>query len=141
MDFSMKNILAVDLGEKRIGLSYNRGTGFAFPFKVLASEGQNKNIENILEVAHQTDAQIIVLGLPLRLDNTVKSEAQKVIFLREKLARRFEGEVVLFDERLTTQEAEKRLLETDVSRKKRKMVIDQLAATIILQTYIDHNQP
>lgn len=133
----MKRILAVDIGEKRIGLSYNRGTTLASPLKVIASASQKQNIENLLQVAQQIQADVIVLGLPLRLNNSVKSEAQKIVKLRESLAKRFTGEVVLFDERLTTQEAEKRLVEIDMSRKKRKMVIDQLAATIILQTYID----
>ena len=136
----MENILAVDIGEKRIGLSYNRGTTFAFPLKMIDSESPRKNIENILEAARQIQADTIVLGLPLRLNNSVKIEAQKVIDLRDQIAGHFLGEVVLFDERLTTQEAKKRLLEIDMSRKKRKAVIDQLAATIILQTYIDHIQ-
>jgi len=107
---------------------------------VISSENLKKNVENIIEVAQQVQAEVIVLGLPLRLNNSVKSEAQKIIEFRELLTKRFPGEVVLFDERLTTKEAEKRLLEADVSRKKRKMVIDQLAATIILQTYIDSTQ-
>ena len=136
----MKNILAVDLGEKRIGLAYNRGTCFAFPLKVLPNQGQNHAVENILAIAQEINAETIVLGFPLRLNNAVKIEAQKVLQFKEKLARRFTGDVVLFDERLTTQEAEKRLLETDVSRKKRKTVIDQLAAAIILQAYIDHQE-
>ena len=97
-------------------------------------------MENILAIAQEINAETIVLGFPLRLNNTVKIEAQKVLQFKEKLARRFTGDVVLFDERLTTQEAEKRLLEADVSRKKRKTVIDQLAASIILQAYIDHQE-
>ena len=136
----MKKILAIDIGEKRIGLSYNQGTSFAFPLKVIPSEGLKKNVESILQIAQQIQAEIIVLGLPLRLNNSVKNEAQKIIKFRELLSSYFPGEVVLFDERLTSKEAEKRLLEADVSRKKRKMVIDQLAATIILQTYIDSTQ-
>ena len=136
----MKRILAVDIGEKRIGLSYNRGTTLASPLKVIASASQKQNIENLLQVAQQIQAEVIVLGLPLRLNNSVKSEAHKIIEFRELLIKRFPGEVVLFDERLKTKEAEKRLMEADVSRKKRKMVIDQLAATIILQTYIDSTQ-
>ncbi|NLJ48548.1 MAG: Holliday junction resolvase RuvX [Candidatus Atribacteria bacterium] len=136
----MKKILAVDIGEKRIGLSYNRGTSFATPLKVIPSESLKKNVKNIIQIAQQIQAEIIVLGLPLRLDHSIKNEAQKIIKIRELLSNCFPGEVVLFDERLTTKEAEKRLLEADVSRKKRKMVIDQLAATIILQTYIDSTQ-
>lgn len=136
----VKKILAVDIGEKRIGLSYNRGTSFASPLKVISSESLKKNVVHIIEVAQQIQAEVIVLGLPLRLNNSAKSEAQKIMAFRELLTKGFPGEVVLFDERLTTKEAEKRLLEADVSRKKRKMVIDQLAATIILQTYIDSTQ-
>ena len=80
-----------------------------------------------------------MLGYPKNMNNTLGERGEKTLLFKEKLEARLKIPVVIWDERLSTVAAEGFLLEADVSRKKRKQVIDKLAATIILQNYLDAN--
>ncbi|MEI6157540.1 MAG: Holliday junction resolvase RuvX, partial [Atribacterota bacterium] len=110
----MKKMMALDLGEKRMGIALNRGTRFAFPWQVFSSGTVKENINTILDIVRQLDIETIVIGFPIRLNTAIKEEAQRVLRFKEELGKYFPGEIVLFDERLTTKEAEKRLLEMDL---------------------------
>lgn len=131
----MKRIMAVDWGEKRIGVAFNQGTSLSFPYKVIEVESE-EGINQVLAVAQELKAEVIVVGLPLRLDASFLQEAQKIERFKNKLEQSFGGKVVLWDERLSTKEAEKRLIEADLSRKKRKKVIDKVSAALVLETYL-----
>lgn len=131
----MKRVMAIDWGEKRIGVAFNQGTGFSFPGEVIEAGGQ-KGVDRVLALARELKAEVIVVGLPLRLDASLRREAQKVEEFKGELEKHFAGEVVLWDERLSTKEAEKRLIEADLSRKKRKKVVDKVSAALILETYL-----
>ncbi len=133
----MKRVMAIDWGEKRIGVAFNQGTGFSFPCKVIEAEGE-EGVNKVLALAEELKAEVIVIGLPLHLDASFREEARKVEKFKKKLEQSFGGEVVLWDERLSTKEAEKRLIEADLSRKKRRKVVDKVSAALILETYLSH---
>ena len=130
----MKRVVAFDIGEKRTGVAFNRGSPVAFPQRVLKGEG---HIDALLAVAFELGAEEILIGLPLRTDGLSGEKARKIEALKEEIEKVFPGKVVLWDERFSTREVEKRLIEAGVRRKARKETTDQLAATLILQAYLD----
>src|SRR5699024_5187379 len=96
--------------------------------------------EELRQIIEQYEISRIIVGLPKNMDGSIGERAKITKIYANRLARHFSISVELFDERLSTMSAERTLLEADVSRKKRGKVIDQLAATIILQNYLDkHN--
>lgn len=132
----MKRVMAVDWGEKRIGVAFNQGTSFSFPYKVIEVESEEEGVNQVLALAQELKAEVIVVGLPLHLNASFLGEAQRIENFKNRLEQSFEGKVVLWDERLSTKEAEKRLIEADLSRKKRKKVIDKISAALVLETYL-----
>jgi putative Holliday junction resolvase len=91
----------------------------------------------LLQLAAEREVTEIVVGLPLELDGRAGHRAMRVQVLVDALTEAFEGPVSLFDERLSTRAAEQVLLEADLSRQKRKKVVDKVAAAVILQAYLD----
>ncbi|MBN4074527.1 Holliday junction resolvase RuvX, partial [bacterium AH-315-E09] len=79
----------------------------------------------------------IVIGLPKNMNGSIGPQGEKTLEFANRIKKRFRAEVIMWDERLTTKAAERMLIEADVSRKKRKTVIDKVAATYILQGYLD----
>ena len=130
-------ILALDVGSVRIGVALSGPMGmFASGLTVLpAKEPWMDKLELIIkehEVSH------IVVGLPVRTDGTDGPEVKKMLGVVEKLKKRFDGIAVeTCDERFTTSIAEKALIEGDVSRKGRRERIDMVAATLLLQGYLE----
>lgn len=131
----MKRVMALDVGERRIGVAVNRGVQCAFPYTVLLREGK-EDVARILALARELEVDTIVVGLPIRTDASLKKEAESVLDFVEALKRRFPGKVELFDERFSTREAERRLIELETSRAKRKRLIDKISAALILEAYL-----
>ena len=131
--------LGLDLGTKTLGLAMSDKTNFiASPYRVLRWDGENyellfKDLDTIIKDNSITD---LVLGLPKNMNNTLGFAAERSLKFKEALESRYNMEVHLIDERLSTMEATNYLLEADVSRKKRKQVVDGVAASIILDTYL-----
>jgi len=131
--------LGLDLGTKTLGLAMSDKTNFiASPYRVLRWDGENyellfKDLDNIIKDNNITD---LVLGLPKNMNNTLGFAAERSLKFKEALEGRYSMEVHLIDERLSTMEATNYLLTADVSRKKRKQVVDGVAASIILDTYL-----
>ena len=96
-----------------------------------------QTLARIEELAAEYQAEKIVLGLPKNMNNTIGERAEKTLEFREMLERRTGLQVVMWDERLTTVEAERTLMEASVRRENRKQYLDQLAAVFILQGYLD----
>jgi putative Holliday junction resolvase len=96
-----------------------------------------KTLARIEEIVREYKAEKIVLGFPKNMNNTLGERAEKTIELKEKLERRTGLEVILWDERLTTVEAERTLMESGVRRENRKKYVDKIAAVFILQGYLD----
>ncbi len=131
----MKRVMALDVGEKRIGVAMNWGTSCAFPYTVILRKGK-EDITVILSLAREYAIDTIVLGLPRRTDGTLGKEAEALQGFAEELRRRFPGEVVLWDERFSTKEAEKHLIALDTTRSRRKKLVDKIAACLILEAYL-----
>ncbi len=93
--------------------------------------------ENIKKIIDKYSVEKIILGLPKNMNGSFGMQAQKALSFAEKLKSSFQLPVELEDERLSTSKAEKFLIETDRSRKKRKKVIDKMSAVIILQSFLD----
>ena len=131
--------LGLDLGTRTLGLALSDKTNtIASPYKTLRWDGEDydllfKDLDNIIKDNQVTD---LVLGLPKNMNNTLGFASERSINFQKALEDRYNIKVYLVDERLTTVMAENTLLEADMSRQKRKKVIDEIAASIILDTYL-----
>jgi putative holliday junction resolvase len=131
-------ILAVDYGEKRIGLAVSDELGItASPLMTLVSRSDDETVRQIAQLASKLRVTQIVVGLPRRTDAQEGEMERKVKAFAEKLRQAVSVPVVLFDERFTTRIAEQVLLEADLSRRKRKQIRDRLAAVILLQSFLE----
>lgn len=131
--------LGLDLGTKTLGLALgDKSNTIASPYRVLRWDGENydllfKDLDMIIDDNGITN---LVLGLPKNMNNTLGFAAERSLKFKEALEKRYSLEVTLIDERLSTVEATNYLLDADMSRKKRKKVVDGVAASIILDTYL-----
>lgn len=133
--------LGVDYGQKRIGLARSEDDGgLAHPVETLPNEGEAASVRAIAAAAARLEAKEIVLGLPLRMDGAEGPEARRVRRLARALEKAAAIPVILWDERLSTQEAQRALRGSGVDSRKGRAVIDQVAATILLQSYLDLKQ-
>lgn len=131
-------IMSVDLGDARTGIAVSDiGEGFAFPRTVINEWNKDKLIEKILLEAQNAGAEKIVVGLPKNMDGSLGFKAQECTELAEKIRSGFKnGEVVMLDERCTTVSAHHALNATNTRGKKRKAIVDAVAATMILEDYL-----
>lgn len=131
--------LALDVGTKTIGVAISDPLGmFAQPVETIRRVGRKKDVERV--VCHVRDREVgcVVVGLPLKTDGSEGPSAEEARRMLRALDEALEGvEVHLQDERFTTAQAERALVGGGVRRKKRKQVIDQVAAVLILQAYLD----
>jgi putative Holliday junction resolvase len=132
-------ILAFDLGEARIGVALSDSLGItANPLEALECIGPRKDMERLVSLVRAHDVSKVVVGLPLLLSGEEGDAAVEARRFAVRLQKRLgEVDVELWDERLTTVEAEKTLISAGVKRRKRRQVVDGLAATLILQSYLD----
>ncbi len=131
-------ILAVDLGDARVGLAISDVLGItANPLETYKRKGTDEDIDYIAKVATEKKCERIVLGLPINMDGTEGIRVEKTRAFADELAKRTDIFIDYEDERLTTVTAESVLIEAGMRREKRKEVIDKLAATIILRSYMD----
>lgn len=131
----MKRVLGVDLGTERTGVAIGVG-GIAQPSRVLTMKG-DELVRAIAGLARDEGATEVVLGHPVSLDGTEGPAATRVREIAESLRAATDVPVVLWDERLTTAEAERALVGAGVRRKRRRGVIDKVAAAVMLQSYLD----
>ncbi|MCL2695830.1 MAG: Holliday junction resolvase RuvX [Clostridiales bacterium] len=131
--------LALDVGQKRIGVAVSDALNItAQPVQTYTRSGNvGRDVDYLLGLAARYAPCRLLLGLPRNMDGTEGPQAERVRRFAALLAEKGAGEILFWDERLTTAAARQVLLEADVSRKNRKQVIDKLAATLILQSYMD----
>lgn len=133
----MKRILALDVGEKRIGVAVSDPFGWtAQGVETIFTRGTAKDVERIAQLLAQYDTDRLLLGLPRTLSGETGPQAQRILAFAEHLIERG-WQVRYQDERLTTAQAHRTLIEGDVKRAQRKQVVDKLAATYILQAFLD----
>jgi putative Holliday junction resolvase len=134
----MGRILALDVGDVRIGLAVSDLMGIiANPLETYVRKDFVKDIDYIVNLAKEMEVDTIVSGLPKNLNNQDSLQTQKVREFVDKLEEAWGKKVVFVDERFTTAYAQRVLLEGNVRRGDRKKVVDKVAATIILQTYLE----
>lgn len=131
--------LGLDLGTKTLGLALSDPLGMiASSYKILRhDEDYDSLIPLLKEEIEANHVEALVLGFPKNMNNSVGERGEIALAFQKKLEDNFSLPVYMQDERLTTRQAENLLISNDTSRKKRKKVIDSLAATIILQSYLD----
>lgn len=133
--------LGLDLGTKSLGLALSDKTGLIASFyKNISYTDKNKLIEEIKDIVEKEHVEKLVLGLPKNMDNSLGWRSAETIEFKKKLEEKLDKEIILEDERLTTKIAENMLIDFDLSRKKRKKVIDGVSAVIILQSYLDRKE-
>ena len=134
--------MGIDLGERRIGLALSDPLQItAQAYKVLQDQGSlNKNLASLKEEIERNEVTGVVMGLPRNMDGSEGPMAEKVRGFGQRLEKFTSVKVNYWDERLSTVAAQRVLLEADLSRRKRRAKIDQVAAAIILQNFLD-SQP
>ncbi|MBM7554671.1 Holliday junction resolvase RuvX [Thalassobacillus pellis] len=133
----------LDVGEKTIGVAVSDAFGWTAQglTTIKWQEPEFKTAqESLKEIIQQHDVSKVVIGLPKNMNGTIGPRGEASKDFGSHVEKTFQLPVVYWDERLTTMAAERVLLSADVSRKKRKKVIDKMAAVIILQSYLDSNQ-
>lgn len=134
----MGRLLGLDIGDKRIGLAVSDLLMItAQSLCTYSKETPDKDIEFFKKIVIENDIDKIICGLPKNMDGTIGEQAEKTKQYAEFLREHLNIPIEYWDERMTTQSAKNVLLEADMSRKKRKKVIDKIAAVFILQSYID----
>lgn len=133
-----KKIMGLDVGDKRIGIAFSDALRItAQGYETYTRQSESEDVAHIKELFLQQNAESIVCGLPKNMNGTIGPQAEKVRAFAALVEEATGTEIIFSDERLTTVFAERALLEADISRKKRRKVIDKLAAVTILQGYLD----
>lgn len=134
-------VMGLDYGSKTVGVAISDPLGFtAQGIETIERKEENKlrqTLARIEALVKEYEVEKIVLGYPKNMNNTIGERAEKSLELKEKLERRIGIPVIMWDERLTTVEAERTLIESGVRRENRKKYVDKIAAVFILQGYLD----
>jgi putative Holliday junction resolvase len=137
----MSRVVGIDLGARRIGVAVSDGLGLtAQPHATIARHGGVRDLQAIAAVVAQHQAGLVVLGLPLDPEGNEGAAARSARVFAERLRAAIPVPVEMIDESFSTVEAEAVLLEADVSRAKRRQVVDRLAAAVILQRWLDQKR-
>ncbi len=142
MNSMLKNrIIGLDVGSKTIGVAVSDAMGWTaqgIDTLRINEDKEEFGIDELIKIIDQYDVDTVIIGLPKNMNNSIGPRGEASIHFKEVLEQeRPDLKMVMWDERLSTVGAERTLLEADVSRKKRKKVIDKMAAVFILQGYLD----
>lgn len=133
-------ILGLDIGQKRVGVAIaDEGMRVATPHLIVPVKDRKQLLERIQEVVEEFGAKKIVVGLPKTLKDEIGVSAKQVMALVDWMKEKIAVDWVFWDERLSTKEVERILLEADLNSRKRRHIQDSLAAQRILQGYLDHH--
>ena len=131
-------VLALDPGTKRIGVAVSDPRGsFAMPAEAIEVRGDGGHLRAIAAAAGERQVECIVVGLPLNMDGTEGPAARRARELAAAVGRATGRQVELFDERLTSAQAEREMIDRGMRRDKRKERVDSAAATLLLQAWLD----
>ncbi|WP_446899414.1 Holliday junction resolvase RuvX [Clostridium sp. LBM24168] len=131
-------ILGLDIGDRTIGVAVSDPLGItAQGITTIKRKNIDKDIEELAKICNNYNIELIVSGLPKNMNGTLGPQSEKVIGFCDIIEEKIKLPVKMWDERLTTVAANRAMLEADMSRKKRKKIIDKMASTYILQGYLD----
>lgn len=134
----MNRVMGIDLGDARIGIAMSDMMKIiANGYETYKRIDEETDLKHIADLIASNDVDTVVFGLPLNMDGTSGNRVETTREFADKLSQLVSARIAFQDERLTTVTAERMLISADVRRDKRKQVIDKIAATIILQTYLD----
>ena len=129
--------LGMDLGTKTLGLATSDKLGIiSSPYKVLRYENIDNLVDEVISIINELHIDTLVLGYPKNMNNTLGEAVERTNVFKDKLESKVNMGIHLIDERLSTVEAENYLISEDMRREKRKEIIDAVAASIILDTYL-----
>ena len=135
-----ERVLALDVGDRRIGIAVSDPLGWTaqgLENYTRRDDDLQADIRHILEIAERYKPVRLLFGMPRNMDGSYGMQAQKVRAFADAVLAEWDGDHDFYDERLTTMSAQRVLIDADLSRKRRKQVVDKLAAVIILQGYLD----
>lgn len=130
-------ILGLDIGQKTIGVAISDPLGFTAQGITTIRRKKKEDINEIINLCKEYAVETIVVGLPKNMNGSIGFAGEKIMEFTELLKDSVECKIELWDERLTTVAAHRAMLEADLSRGKRKKIVDKIAATYILQGYLD----
>lgn len=134
----MGRLLGLDVGDVRIGVAVSDLLMFtAQGLETYTRKDEQSDMDHLIKLMDEYDVDTIVCGLPKNMNGTIGEQAEKVQDFANKLQQKSGKELKYWDERLSTKSATNTLLEADMSRKKRRKVVDKIAAVVILQSYMD----
>ena len=134
----MQRYISLDVGTKTIGVAVSDELGLtAQGVTTIQRKNFQSDLNQITELIKKYDTNVFVVGLPKNMNGTEGPRCQSIRDFARELQNRIEIQVRFWDERLSTVEAERRLIDADISRRKRKTIIDKQAAVIILQGFLD----
>lgn len=134
----MARILGLDVGDKTIGVALSDPMLIAAqPYETIKRTKAKFDLNRIEEIVNENDVSLIVVGLPKNMNNTMGPQSMKVISFVDLIKKRIDIDIVYQDERLTTVQSKSVLIDMNVRRENRKSHIDKIAASFILQTYLD----
>lgn len=138
----MPRTLGVDHGERRVGLAVSDELGvMALPLDILPAQSQKQVIRDVLRLCQEKQVAVIVVGLPLNMDGSRGPAVEAVERFVQALRLQTSLPIELWDERMSSRQVERMLIDSDVSRSKRKRLVDKLAAHVVLQSYLDAHAP
>lgn len=135
----MERFIGLDVGSKRIGVAVSDPLGItAQPLRVVVRNGQGSEWKSLMEILKEYEPSLAVIGLPLHMNGTEGEQAEAARLFAKTFSRKYpDVRVILRDERFTTAASERMLIEAGMSRAARRKKIDVIAATLILQTYLE----
>lgn len=130
--------MGLDVGDKTIGVALSDPMFLiANPLETIKRKKASLDIDRLVEIVNEYDVETIVVGLPKNMNNSIGPQSMKVMSFVDLLKKQTDKEIVYQDERMTTLQSERVLIDMDVRRENRKEHIDKIAASFILQTYLD----
>ncbi|MFO3716225.1 Holliday junction resolvase RuvX [Anaerococcus cruorum] len=134
----MTRIMGLDVGDKTIGVALSDPMFLiANPLETIKRKKASLDIERLVEIINEYDVETVVVGLPKNMNNSIGPQSMKVMSFVDLLKKQTDKEIIYQDERMTTLQSERVLIDMDVRRENRKEHIDKIAAGFILQTYLD----
>ena len=131
-------ILGLDIGSKTIGVAVSDPLGWtAQGVTTIKRDCYTKDVEAVMKICKEYGVETIVAGMPKNMNGTIGPSGEMVKNLCEQIEKSFDGKIEFWDERLKTVAAHRAMIEADLSRAKRKKIVDKIAATYILQGYLD----